>query len=962
MSTQDELAQFKRVDAVFDAALDVDAAQRFAYVVNATLDEPELRARVLALLAAHDRSAHFLERPAVPDTLMIRLQSVLGDAYQVQRRIASGGMATVYLANDLRHKRQVAVKVIHGGNQSTEIASPALETSARFLSEIRVTARLQHPHVLPLFDSGVDRDLAYFVMPWVAGGTLRDMLKSQSPLLLEDALRLTHAIAGAVQHAHAEGVIHRDLKPENILLRDGEPLVADFGIALALADMQEHRLTQSGTLIGTAQYMSPEQASGDATIDLRTDVYSLGAMLYEMLTGDPPHVASSTQGVLAKVRAERATSVHLLRETVPLAVSDVVDRALAKRPADRYQSMSEFDSALRAAAKATSPGIGATSKPPETRAATRSVWTKRIVWLAGAAAVTAVGVFASKRQSAASSIARFVVAPLADAAIGRTPTITPDGAALVYAGSAETGRRLFVRNVNELTARALPGTEGALSSFVSPDGKWIGFITADDKLQKVSLQGGTPTVLSGVFRYSDGVWAGNDRLIISSYGQQGLSWTSASGGALHSLTKLDTARKESDHAKPFVLPDGRTVIFTIGRSRTGPGPSVGELAMVTLDSARAGVAPVTRLDLQSRGVVGYVDGWLVYVSADGSGIQAIRFDVSARVTTGEPIRVLEQMDSGIRVASLAANGTLLYTRMLDVNAPVLVDSNGAARPLLGSVTGSFMNPRLSPDGSRLAVQVTTKSGNDVWVYDIATGTPLHITSSGSAVGPTWTADGKSVLFFSTAGGFDAAWRADVNGNNAPERILSSTGLFALSPARDGQELLYQRMINGVWSVWHTNIFNRADSNRTAAPVIAEKYDAFVPSLSPDGNWLAYATNESGRYEIYVRPFPGSGATVQISESGGTEPSWSRDGHRLFFRGARQMFVADIATAPNLSVTNRRVLFTDAFDGDMPMPHRNYDLTRDGQFVMIAANAGDKPQTIVVLNWLQELRAKLRAAR
>lgn len=960
--------QFRRADALFDAALDLDSSERVAYVNSAAANDDTLREKVIALLVAHDQSAEFLERPIAGDALMARLQTALGRNYHIRQRIAVGGMASVYLADDLRHERRVAIKVFVNDSATNAATSDATKNAERFQSEIRVMARLQHPHLLPLFDSGAGAGLLYYAMPFVNGETLRDLLRRQSPLPVDEALRLTHAIASAVQHAHDEGVVHRDLKPANILLRDGQPLVADFGIALLQSAQNDARVTQTGTLIGTAQYMSPEQATGEHTIDTRTDIYSLGAILYEMLTGDPPHVASTTQGVLAKVRAERPTAVHLLRDTIPLSVSLAVDRALAKRPADRFQSMREFEAALAAAANGTQhahvPSATKNAKlggirPPKRAHTAIAV---AVLLLASAATFYVRNQRAGTAAQSATAASRFIVAPLADAAIGRSPSITPDGAALVYPGSAQTGRRLFVRNVNELAARALPGTEGALNAFVSPDGKWIGFITSDDKLQKVAMDGGAPTGLVGVFRYSDGVWAGNDRIIISGYGQQGLSWTSSSGGALHTLTKLDTARRESDHAKPFVLPDQRTVVFVIARNRTGPGPTAGELAVVSLDTAAMSPAPVARLGVQSRGAVAFVDGWLLYVAADGGGIMAIRFDATSRTTSGEPVRVLEQADGGVRVASLAANGTLLYTRALDVNAAVLVDSTGDAKPLFSNVTGSFMNPRLSPDGTRLAIQVTTKSGNDVWVYDVATGTPLHVTSSGSAVGPTWSADGKSVLFFSTQGGIDAAWRADLDGNSAPERVIASSGLFALSTAKDGRELLYQRMIGGVWSVWHADIGNRVDSNRVANAVIKEKYDAFMPSLSPDGKWLAYATNESGRYEIYVRPFPGPGAAVQVSQGGGTEPSWSRDGNKVYYRGERRMYVASITTGAGVSITNRRVLFTDAFDGDMPMPHRNYDLTHDGKFIMIAANTGDAPQTIVVLNWLQELRAKLALAK
>ncbi len=951
----DALERFRRVDALFDAALDLDSSERLAFVTAETLNDPALRERVIALLNAHDQSETFLEMPVVPDEMMQRLQLALGDSYRLRRRIAAGGMAAVYLADDVRHARPVAIKVIDQNEipRQPTSGSDSARSAERFLSEIRVMARLQHPHLLPLFDSGSNMGLLYYVMPFVDGETLRARLKHESPLAMNEAIRIAHLIAGAMQHAHNEGVVHRDLKPANILLRDGQPLVADFGIALAFAETNEQRMTGTGMLVGTAPYMSPEQAMGEHTIDQRTDIYSLGAMLYEMLTGDPPHVASSTASLLAKVRAERPTPVHLLRESVSPAMSAVVERALAKRPVDRFQSMREFESALTRAA--STPSV---AQAPIVRAT--ASWKRRALAVGAVAIMGILTLIAfQNRRTSATTTSRFVVAPAANAAAGRAPTITPDGTSLVYAGSAETGRRLFVRNVNDLVARELPGTRGVLNTFVSPDGEWIGFITDDDKLQRVPVTGGIPTVLAGLFRYSDAAWVGNDRIATTSYGEQGLSLLSVNGGGLRPLTRLDTLRHDSGHGQPFVLPDQRTLVFLIAHDRTGPGPEPGELAVVTLDSASTTARPFVRLGVQSLGAVGYVDEWLVYVAPDGSGLMAIRFDASALRVHGEPIRVLEQEEGGIAVAVLASNGTLLYSRRRDANMPLLVDSAGNVKPLLRAVSGAFMNPRMSPDGKRVAMQVTTNKGNDVWIYDLATSTPLHITESGSAVGPTWTPDGKRVVFFSTKDGKDAAWSAAADGSSAPAPLLPSDGLFSLSVSTDGDRLVFQRMQRGVWSIWHANIVGEHEPRA----FVEEKYDAFMPSLSPDGHWMAYAANESGRSEIYVRPFPGPGAPVQVSHDGGSEPMWSREGRKLFFRGDRRMYEATVSSKSGIAVSNLRVLFTDAFDGDMPMPHRNYDLTQDGrQFVMIGAAPESTLQTIVVLNWLDELRARLAAAK
>jgi eukaryotic-like serine/threonine-protein kinase len=674
-------ARFRRADALFDAALDRPPSERDAFVRRGAGSDATLLDDVVTLLSAHDRLGAYLTSPAAPDALGARLQRALGDSYEIRSRIATGGMASVYLADDTRHHRQVAIKVFtfDDGPDAHDDAG-----SERFLAEIRTTARLQHPNIVPLFDSGAAGGLRYYVMPYVNGETLRQRLKREPVLPLDESLGLVQAIAGALEHAHADGVIHRDLKPENILLRDGQALVTDFGISLALAAVADHRITRSGMVLGTPQYMSPEQASGERMIDARTDIYSLATILYEMLAGDPPHAASTALGVLAKVINEKPASIHRLRDTIPQAVSDVIDRALAKQPADRYSSARAFGEALTNARDSVEKPAAADGN-------------RRIVRLAGLISAAAALVLAARMiprsatQAATSS--QFVVAPLADAAIGRPPSITPDGSSLVYSGSSETGRRLFVRKVSELQAHGLAGTEGALNTFVSPDGAWIAFTSTDDKLMKVPIGGGATTQITGVFRYSSAAWAGNDRLVVDGYGQQGLAWVLVSGGPLHRITSLDARRGDSFHALPFVLPGARTVVFTIGQGRYGPGALRGELAVVTIDQSATSPAAFTRLGIQALRAVGFVDGWLLYVTEEGKGVAAVRFDVDARRVSGRPRSVLEHVDGKIDVVSLAQNGTLLYTRQLaaEANAPVLVDTMGVATTMLGNVGGSFMN-------------------------------------------------------------------------------------------------------------------------------------------------------------------------------------------------------------------------------------------------------------------------------
>ncbi len=958
--------RYERVIVLFDAAVELTTTERDAFVANAVAHDAAVGAELEAMLRARAQLGGFLEATAVSDRVRDILQTALGERYIIRDRIASGGMASVYRADDSRHARVVAIKVLAGIAASDAFTNA---TPQRFLDEIRVTAALQHVNVMPLFDSGEAAGLLYFVMPYITGETLRQRLRRTGPLPVEEAVALAGGVVNALEHAHAKGIVHRDLKPENILLRDGQPLVCDFGIALATAELESVRHTQTGVIIGTPQYMSPEQAVGAAVIDARTDVYALGAIVYEMLTGDPPHVASTSQGVLAKVLAEQPTDVHLLRPSVPEGISLAITRALAKRPADRWATARAFQDALHTPTLAAhtpvvpTPALSHRGESINAAASTRARQVTALGLTALAALSVVVWVFVSKSREpdeSAPTTVRFVVTPISDAAIGRAPTMTPDGSAIVYAGSAASDRRIFVRQVNDLAARPLIGTHGALDTFVSPDGKTIAFITSDDRLARIGIDGGGLRDLGGAFRYSNGSFLNDSVLILDSFGQEGLTWRSISGGPTHALTQLDTLRHDSVHLRPFSLGDGRTFVFTVARGRSGPGAQDGELALARVDPAAPGPVAYTPLGIDAQMAFAYHDGWLLYIRRDVRALMAVRLDLAGSRIVGQPVVVLEQEGGGIDVARLASNGTLLYSRrVMPQNAPVFVDSMGASTPLVPGLSGAFMNPRVSPDGRRVVVQRASAEGTDAWVYDISSGAQSRVTRSGAVLGPAWGPDGRWLVYGSTVDGRDALWRIPVDGSGRPELLTAASGLFAASPTRQPNLLLFQRRVNGVWSIW------RAPMSGELEPqvVVTGAYDAFMPSLSPDGQWLIYAGSESGRYEVYLKPFPGPSEAIQVSLDGGTEPAWSADGRRIYFRGDRKLMYAEVSRGASATITRRRMLFADTFDGDMPMPHRNYDVMPDGRrFVMIAATGDAAPETIVVLNWIQELRTRVSATR
>ncbi|MEO7457396.1 MAG: protein kinase [Gemmatimonadaceae bacterium] len=886
---------------------------------------------------------------------MDQLQSAIRDRYTLEREIGEGGMANVFLANDVRHARRVAVKVL-----KPELG--AMLGAERFLSEIRVTANLQHPHLLPLFDSGEADGLLYYVMPFVDGETLRARLDREGQLPVGDAVRIGVAVASALEHAHRHGIIHRDLKPENILLQDGLPLVADFGIALAVSRAGGARVTATGMSLGTPQYMSPEQAAADRTVDGRSDIYALGAVLYEMLTGEAPHTGSTLQAIVARVITEEPRAIHLSRPSVPAELERIVMRALEKLPADRFESAREFAAALSAVPLTTSGGHQSSLRGPA-RDARPAVGRRRTIMLASGAmlAIIAAGVagwvWSGRRGAAPPATARFSMQGFPDQT--GSMTLTPDGRNVLYVATSAGQSSIRVRRIDELTWRVIPLTEGAQRLFASPDGQWVGFISGDDKLKKVPIEGGTPTVFGQTFRFATATWGANNVVVTDGATLDGLSWISADGGAMHPLTRLDTAARESSHFGPYVLPDGKGVLFALVKQSRGVFQTIGELAYVPLDTTRTTPATHIPLGLNGRYVVGLVDGWLLFGSEDRSRIDAIRFDPSTGRTSGKAVTVLQQADVRVDDAKLSADGTLLYTaRGSSSNEAKRVDAKGVATSLVGAMAdGPYMNPRLSPDGRRLAIQGTSPQGDDIWIYDIASRARTRLTLTGNALGPAWTPDGKRLLFMSTTVGKTGFWWVPADGSAPAEKLFDGGGIvLSETVLADGRTLLFQQQDKGIWSIWTASLPHGTDMR----PVVKEDFDNYMPALSPDGHTLAYASNASGRYEIYVRPFPGTGVATMVSDSGGTEPKWRSDSRALYYRNRRGFTLAELATTPALSVTSRAVLFADTFTG--LMPHANFDiLPAANSFVMIASDATSTSQVIVV-NWLTELRARLAAGR
>ena len=872
-----------------------------------------------------------------------RLGAALAEHYAIERQIGAGGMATVYLARDLKHDRAVALKVLR-----PELA--AVLGIERFLSEIRVTAHLQHPHILPLFDSGQAGGLIYYVMPHVEGESLRRRLEREKHLPIEEGVGLASSVASALDYAHRHGVIHRDIKPENILFQDGEAVVADFGIALALSAAAGSRLTETGLSLGTPQYMSPEQATGDRLIDARSDIYSLGAVLYEMLAGEPPHTGPTVQSVIAKVVRDRPRPLRELRESVPPHVEAAVLKALAKLPADRFQTAAQFVDAL---ARPGWSGVSAAAAPDSAAAAPnlgrRAL--REVAPLAVAAIATSLALWVSVRprpEPTARPVARFSLvlppsAPLAEG--GPTVALSPDGSRIVYVSSGATGNQLFSRKLDQLEPVPLAGTQNARTPFFSPDGRWVAYFTSG-KLYKVPLGGGQAATVANVPGVAfGGTWGSTDTIVFRSDG--GLMAVPAAGGEPRLLLKSDTSRGES-YAFPHYLPDAKALLLQI---RSQGVDRLGALALAT--------GTLTRFE-QTGSNPRYVSSGHVVLATRTGRLLAVPFDPSRLEITGSAVPVAEGVvigpGGGARMG-MSLDGAFAYVSgPVVLSELVLVDRSGTARPLPAEPEG-YVAPRISPDGRRIAVEVDEPDlvNADVWVYDIARHTRTRLTFDQSGRRPIWTPDSRRIVYsrgeFSQA---DLYW-IPADGSGPPEALLvTPDDQWAGEVTPDGRTLLFRAGGGGPVRSIYTLLLQ---GPRTPQPFLANKFENHSPSLSPDGHSVAYVSDELGRLEVYVRPFPGPGGRWQVSLDGGTEPVWAANGRELFYRNGTKMMVAAIALQPTFAVGARRTLFEGNYVND-PV-YRSYDVTRDGRGFVMVRSPKPTGDFIVVLNWFDQLREKGR---
>ena len=876
--------------------------------------------------------------------------------YEILSAIGAGGMGEVYKARDTRLDRTVAIKVL-----PTHLAERA-ELRERFEREAKTIASLNHPHICTLYDTGHQDEIDFLVMEYIEGETLAQRLQ-KGALPIQQVLQYAIEIADALDKAHRKGITHRDLKPGNIMLTKSGTKLLDFGLAKltretapAIPDSQlptmKNAITGEGTILGTLQYMAPEQVEGKTDkIDARTDVFAFGAVVYEMATGRKAFEGTSQASLIAKILETDPPPISSLQPMTPPALDRVVKRCLAKDPDKRWQTASDLCEELRWIAEG-----GSLTAVPAAATAGRPRMLPRWAVVAGLASliVAAIAGFAVLilKPTPLKPVTRTVInLPPGDSLVGPDQpalALSTDGKQLAYAAIRGVTSQIYLRSMDSQEARPIPGTEGAVAPFFSPDGQWLGFFQGGS-LKKVSVSGGAAVTLRGIGDPRGGSWGSQGTIIFAPGSASTLYQISDEGADARPLTQFQNG--DGTHRWPEVLPGGKAVAFVAGTNMSN--------ARIVVRAFQSGA----QRDFGQGGTYPrYMpSGHLIY--AQGTTLMAVPFDPERLETKGPAVPMVEGVavsSSGAAQYSISSTGSLLYVSggaTLVQRKLVWVNRNGKEE-ILAAPAQAYGYPRLSPDGRRVAVETE----NQIWIYDLSRDTLTRFTFEGSPnQSPVWTPDGKHIAFYSSKAGPSNIWWQLADGSGGLEQL--GTGLYPQIPrswSPDGQLLAFHEN-NPITKkdIWVLRL-----SDHKAEPFLRTPFSEGGPVFSPDGHWLAYISDESGRQEIFIQPYPGPGGKWQISTEGGNEPAWSRNGRELFFRSGSKMMAVEVTAQPTFSAGKPKVLFEGQYLAVTPgLTGTAFDVSSDGQrFLMVkeTERAAPNAQINVVLNWSEELKRRVPA--
>lgn len=948
--------RWQQIEQLYLAAQERDPAALKSFLAEACGDDEELRAKVESMLA-HDRGGGKILDISAAGLLLegsantvIRGGAQLGP-YRIDALLGEGGMGRVYQAFDMRLERPVAIKILHS------------QFEARFTNEARAISALNHPHICTLHDVGP----GYMVMELIEGETLAGRL-GQGAVSLDLALQYAIQISGGLAAAHSLGIVHRDLKPGNVMLGKNGAKILDFGLAKFSGpvgkDSQSDPLTGSQALVGTPSYMSPEQLAGKPC-DARSDIFSFGFVLYEMVTGRRPFSGESQATVIAKLLRGECPPL----DDIPERLAHVIERCLNKDPEARWQSSKDLKLELEWCAAPLAHSMNSVQQISPKRASGRTI---SVAWLLTAAAITAavaLSLVYFRQPGSETRVVRSAVLPpektsLSFGTNAGPVALSPDGRRMVFAATAEDGTsQLWVRGLDWSSAQPLSGSDTGRLPFWSPDSRWIGFF-ADFKLKKIDTQGGPPIALADVQDATGGSWAANGTIVFSPAAGAGpLLKISSAGGMPAPATTVDPA-EGTVHDSPWFLPDGEHFVFaavnTAG-SRGGIHLRVGSLHSTA--SKLIGSA-------DSQAI--YADGRLLYLRE--GALMAQPFDPKALRTTGEAVPVAERVESlvrpaGVGVFSASGNGLLAYRVGARSGADewqlTWFDRTGRALATVGEPR-KIRQIRISPDGRSLAATFVNGPGSaDLWTYDIARGLPTRFTfGPGVNLNPTWSPDGRSIVFSSPRRGHFDLYRKPASGSGV-EKLLYADDHDKLpySWTPDGKFLLYGTVSGGGDLFLLPTPLGPPGSDGTPhlqpVPFRQNEFYETESQFSPDGKWVAYTSKESPQArtaEIFVAPFARPTERHQISSNGGSAPRWRQDGKEIFYLApGGQLIAAEVRIGKEtLDVGAVRTLF-GGIPTSSPTP---YDITADGQHILaiVPAASSKSPEPITLIqNWTAALK-------
>jgi eukaryotic-like serine/threonine-protein kinase len=877
--------------------------------------------------------------------------------YEIQSSLGEGGMGEVYRARDTRLERTVAIKVLPDHLSSNP------DSKQRFEREARAISSLNHPHICALYDVGTQDGIDFLVMEYLEGQTLADRLR-KGALPVEQVLKVGIEIADALNKAHRQGIVHRDLKPGNIMLTKSGAKLMDFGLAKPMPAALvtgagagtmtlSKSLTEQGTILGTFQYMAPEQLEGKEA-DARSDLFSLGAVLYEMVTGKRAFDGKSPISVLAAILSSQPPAISTFEPMTPPALDWTIRTCLAKNPDDRWQSLGDVVLELKWI-NTGGPQLEYGVKHPHQYRMWPALATTAAIAIAAVCYLLWMRVPPPSRGTT-----RFVLQLPAgqNLVIPDAPALdlSPDGRYLAYTAQTSGQQAIYLRPIDEYEAKLVPGTENGVDPFFSPDGDWLGFI-ADGKLKKVPLRGGPALAICDVQIAAKASWGKTGLIVFRPVFGTGLFLVSAEGGTPSVITKLDLSRSERMHSSPEFLPSGDAVLFTIWTGVTFERPQIAVLSLknhqqkVLIDGATSPHYIST--------------GYLVY--EQGGSLFAVPFDLSHLELSGTPVRLSSSPQMSIygpvldAQLAVSATGTMAYVRGPDTTdldrTLVWVNRKGVAVPV-SDVHRPYASPRISPDGQRIAVSILESGNYQIWVYDLERGTLSRLTHEKSNALGVWSPDGKQISFGSTLSGPANLYIISADGNGSPERLTSSP--FAQLPSswsKDNVLLWTEVDTTTVGDLWALS----PHGGTSPTSIRRTPFDELEPTLSPDGRFLAYVSNDSGTYEVYVQTYSGPYRRWQISTRGGFEPVWAKDGRELFYLVNNKMMAVPVSFDAGFHPGKPQPLlewrYEPGLDGFPP-----YDVSADGKrFLFVQPSKGQAPanEINVTVGWAAELQSKVR---